>query len=825
MPKLSGRFSILVVPLVTWLALLIPFVIYQQYYVRSQEAYLSEHGFRILSAVGRQLDSFVGSLSIAINTAKKPDTTPDKNQDKNPVNNFEHYLGHFLPKLIPLQSDLIIQFAPASIGDNRFLIEFGSGQSTFRRTFKDVPISGRLILDKALRNRLNFGEDYFDDILIAAPNGDVLLQQSLDTPITNLNHLLTSTALSTTDATTPQAGNNKPISSHDTASPAVHFEFSNVLPVKVAGDDYKLFVQPFRLTLDNSEVTDDGDGRLLLCGLWRTERLNSDSFALPYSSVIRFGLWFVIVGTFGWPFLKINYMSRTERLRRIDGWFLVLSMLLGAVAATVMVLNASYTTQSEANVDSDLDTLSAQIRNNVQRELSLALKQLARLSDEEHVERSAHKHWNPEINILDPEKHADTRFKDYPYYDIAFWADGNGQQLVKYSVDSRATPPTLVNDQKFFKDVMAAAKSVTPSLAVLDGQQYSLQTLVSPTTGQVSTVIASRYEKAHSKIKIQAMVFRPLSLVNPVLPPDFGFAVLERDGSVLFHSNPFRNLSENFLGECKEPAVMRSALFSRSPQKLDIVYSGRERRALVTELNDLGPEPVTLVVFHNTDVNRTVNLAIILVVTLLMGFNIIVIVVIAISDVLRGAPYPPEWIWPRRQSAVRYALVFLVNSLLVLAFFHWYSVWELSLLAFTCGILVTGIICTFGLLLMKKQPTIKSARWNATLHQGFKVHFVAAAVSLLVVATVVPCFGFFKFAYDAANELAAKHGQLTILNQLMERQKRITDYYQNVSAPTDIATHLLEPCDLQLLKTCDLDRYDGIKLVSLSFQKHDEQSE
>src|SRR5262249_45717347 len=155
---------------------LIPFVIYQQYYVRSQEAYLSEHGFRILSAVGRQLDSFVGSLSNAINTAKKPDDNlgknPDKNPDKNPVNNFERYLKHFLPNLIPLQSDLVIQFASPSVDDNSFLIEFGSGQSTFKRTFKGVPISGRLIVDKALRNRLNFGEDYFDDILIANSNGD-----------------------------------------------------------------------------------------------------------------------------------------------------------------------------------------------------------------------------------------------------------------------------------------------------------------------------------------------------------------------------------------------------------------------------------------------------------------------------------------------------------------------------------------------------------------------------------------------------------------------------------------------------------------------------
>ena len=49
MPNSSGRFNTLIVPLVTWLVLLIPFVIYQRYYVASQEAYLTEHGFRLLA--------------------------------------------------------------------------------------------------------------------------------------------------------------------------------------------------------------------------------------------------------------------------------------------------------------------------------------------------------------------------------------------------------------------------------------------------------------------------------------------------------------------------------------------------------------------------------------------------------------------------------------------------------------------------------------------------------------------------------------------------------------------------------------------------------
>src|SRR5262249_36427769 len=71
MPKFMGRLNTLVIPLFIWLVLLIPFAVYQRYYVNSQQSYLTEHGFRLLSAVGRQLDSYLGSINLTVKAAEK----------------------------------------------------------------------------------------------------------------------------------------------------------------------------------------------------------------------------------------------------------------------------------------------------------------------------------------------------------------------------------------------------------------------------------------------------------------------------------------------------------------------------------------------------------------------------------------------------------------------------------------------------------------------------------------------------------------------------------------------------------------------------------
>src|SRR5262249_47446307 len=159
-------------------------------------------------------------------------------------------------------------------------------------------------LDAGLRTRLDFGDEYFDDILIADQQGHVFFQKSQDNQIIELSHLPSS--LTQADAGQPggadgSSGSGKQqIADQEAPERSLWTALSassNVVDVKLAGESYRLFVEPFQLTSDGTPRE-----RLVLCGLWRAERLSSDSLAVPYSSVIRFGLVCVAIGCFLWPF-------------------------------------------------------------------------------------------------------------------------------------------------------------------------------------------------------------------------------------------------------------------------------------------------------------------------------------------------------------------------------------------------------------------------------------------------------------------------------------------------------------------------------------------
>jgi len=833
MPKFIGRFNTLVIPIFTWLVLLIPFAVYQRYYVNTQQAYLNEHGFRLLSAVGRQLDSYLDSINLTVKAADR-DTSEfktklsQKNGETEKRDLYLDYLRTFHPELSP---------DTHSLGDTqvchdpkKLSVEFGPQSAPYRQCF-DAPVFGRLSLDSFIPERLaGIGEDYFDDVLIANTNGDVLFQRLQDNRISKLDYLVSGGAAagtSNSQADTKSAPPTLPLSSFQAVANS-----GSVRAVKLGGEDYNLFLQPFQLTSAGADATDGG--KIILCGLWRTERLSSESFALPYSYVVWFGLICVAVGSFLWPFLKINYMSKAERLRRSQGWLLVLSMFLGVSSVTLMVLNKAYSTDVQTKVDADLRTLATQIQSNVDSELKSALGQLDTLRMTNWVQDGKKKNgFLTKTQVLNPRDYK-TEFIypfKYPFFDIAFWTDQDGNQLVKYTVDRYSTPRTRVNDRPFFQDIVAGQMG---RLAELDKQKYSFEALFSPNTGLFSTVVATPFEISSTNYGTQALVFRPLSLVDPVLPADFGFAVLENDGKVLFHSNSLRNISENFIQECKDPSALQAAIFSNLDQKMDLLYSGKDRRVLVTRIRQLGPEPKTLIVFYNTEVTQTVNMAIILIGSVLMAFFTGILLIVAACDLLRDTRYPPVLIWPQREYSFRYILVVAINSLLVGGFLLLYSeLWELTLLLITAVDLVLSIAFTALILTVKRLPNLfhkgtglleKGAR---LLEPHFRITYVAAAVSLIVAVTIIPCFGFFKFSRDAASELAAKHGLLKVLNDVVLRGNHVRRAYGDLNRPEVMTGNdpnsLKDIADNRIMSS--LAHYEKIPLTLLSFEDQVEEKQ
>src|SRR5262249_51245403 len=139
---------------------------------------------------------------------------------------------------------------------------------------------------------------------------------------------------------------------------------------------------------------------------------------------------------------------------KTQGWLLVLSMFLGMSSVTLMVLNKSYSSYVQGQVDDDLRSLAKGIQHNVTLELTEALGQLDSLRMTKWVQDGKDGNNSPtKMQVLSFKDYA-TEFS-YPFADIAFLTDQNGNQLVKYTIDRFSTPQTRVNDTPFFQDIAA----------------------------------------------------------------------------------------------------------------------------------------------------------------------------------------------------------------------------------------------------------------------------------------------------------------------------------------------------------------------------------
>jgi hypothetical protein len=203
-----------------------------------------------------------------------------------------------------------------------------------------------------------------------------------------------------------------------------------------------------------------------------------------------------------------------------------------------------------------------------------------------------------------------------------------------------------------------------------------------------------------SPIAVQALSIKPISLVNPVLPPGYQFAVIDANCEVLFHSDSFRNMRENFCQNSKYKDELRPWLFSGADAWLAISYGGHTERAYLTIMPDRPQFTVGqafLIVFREPDVDLTLNLAIMLVSSILMGVYFSIVLSAAVAHLALRGPlcliYAPRFIWPCRDSALSYVELFALNGFMLLLFWLFYrKIYEGPLLTLTFAVALLSIV-------------------------------------------------------------------------------------------------------------------------------------
>jgi len=479
----------------------------------------------------------------------------------------------------------------------------------------------------------------FDALLIAGDRGEVLFQRgSRELQLTDISSLVGQVESGRSLlGWLPGTGGDG--DGDETAEPAG--SHTVVDSVHLANSDYRLFLQPVRVTLPavRGEAVPPAV-RWTAIGLVSEERLLSSSFT---TSPL---LLFLLVAVFpaalvSWPFLKLRYIGPRQRFHRLDAVALVFATLFGTSLATFVLLDGLFISRLTVEIDGQLETLSGELRTHFHDELIHAHRQLTAATDHygETVEalRAAKTASNGTpiegetslTTLAEVEVAVERLFLDdghpvpliYPYFHSLFWIDENGRQHHKLSLRRYALLRNAVAERPYFTRIYDRVSKQVASRFPHRGEerfelhhgtkviQASFSALRSMTSGDDLLVVSVPFEgrlpsgaaandgEKPLALPVAVLYGKPISVGFPVLPEGYGFAIVEPDGRVLFHSDSRRSLNENFLKASDRSALLTSLFESRREAHLVADYWGQRNRLFVAPLNEL---PWSLVVFRQS---------------------------------------------------------------------------------------------------------------------------------------------------------------------------------------------------------------------------------
>ncbi|MDT4968560.1 MAG: hypothetical protein QOJ64_3297, partial [Acidobacteriota bacterium] len=423
---------------------------------------------------------------------------------------------------------------------------------------------------------------------------------------------------------------------------------TSLVDVEIAGDVYKLFVQPIDLPLDKIKGDHKHGVRWLACGLIQAGHFRSESWSISYTVLTVLGFITAMVAL-SWPFIKLASLGPKDRLRRRDAFFLVLSTLIVTALLTFFLLYGSHYSAIEAGLDVRMKTFGGHIRRNFEEEVKAALNELDELNrkpelisafeslkilnpvggksggkrrDDERQDRPQYSEQDKEQAARDFAENKEKKnildgplndVEPYPYFRSAFWVDPKGEQRIKWTVRKDVTRLVKVAERPYFTNIQRGY------LQKLGPHEFVLQPLLSKTTGSNEVVISKAVYPLDRRPWwnligsvtpgdsppekwVSAIDARFLSLMEPVIPAGFGFAIIDNNGTVLFHSDEKQHLGENFFEECDNNRALRSAVVGRADDLISTQYLGKGHRIYV---EPLGNSSWTLVVFRNKEYLRT----------------------------------------------------------------------------------------------------------------------------------------------------------------------------------------------------------------------------
>ena len=699
----------------------------------------------------------------------------------------------------------------------------------------------------------------FDSVILARDDGEVLF--SVGAEWLNIIRL----PVGSKNAPVEEAGSEKVAD-----KPRPHNRYTTVTDFSVAGTNYKLFAQPVRLPVDlrwevreqlhgekNAEIQEDGDKSTssgnqnsvedawILVGLKKSGDFRIEAMAIsPTVLLVAFGL--AVIALLSLPYLKLRLLGRREALHTHDMLVLTSSLLIATTITTFTFLEIYARSKLEPELDARLARLSAEISTAFQQEVACLRDQLERLT-----EMPAGREKEFTTDLLDAHQNS-LRLNAYPFLEMAYWFTEDGMQSYKWTVNATNTALISLVTRDYFvhaRDMAFEKANEIPCVIAerlklpgsnVNGQTqpgYYIESIRSRTTGAVSAVLSQRLKgkigPGNEPIVVAAALAPLLSVTEPTLPPGFEFAVIDEDGAVMFHSDPARNLRENFFDELNEFHQVRAAVWARATnpvevprgddsksredasasEPMDVDYRARTYRMNLVRLDGTSWTLVTLYDVATYRIARAEVLTFSLAISLI--YTVFLIIVFTILHLVSSMLYSTEgtvfdWLWPspKKDSAYFGMLVFAIAMAVVwIVILVFAAAWLEVILSGALGLItLTVFFLTFRRAVYNPKKQGILARVGNEMKTGFSTLlgkpktkkqreetaqqlasnseyrlYASTLIAVIVVISILPPVTFYRAANDEIMELVTMGDQLRWADEFHKRSDRKAKRFRSVS--------------------------------------------
>lgn len=601
---------------------------------------------------------------------------------------------------------------------------------------------------------------------------------------------------------------------------------TRISEVQTSSGVYYLFTQPFPHPAVDEDVGSDKHPEVrqwLVGGMVSKKRFMYEVLTISASTILVVTALLLIM-ICAWPYLRVALIGAHQRLTIADVLLLGVAALIHASILTLFVLDVLASRSLRGVSDKQLELIGERLETDFVSDLRSAATSLGQL-DAWARDPNAKQRWTH----LDVERAVDLKLSN-PYVSTAAWMDEQGRQRYKVTM-KQATPLVNVGFRQYFQNANAGR------VLRLDDTSgdFAIESIRSSTTGDTEAVIARR--TTVPGLAVVAATVDLVHITHPVLPPGFGFAIIDDAGQVTFHSEHSRNIQENFFAETDWNRSVRSAVFARHSIWTNINYWGTDHRAYVRPLEKL---PWTLIVFRDKALLRTVNTeAVAMTLSMLLGNSSIYVLVIVLL-LLSSPGYRAPQAWPVPENThlyarliVLYAITILSATLTTYAFdprsvlqitmlipaqtfagtllvlerrrgsLRWraaLAVWALITLTWIVvvigaqGMRGTRVVhhawipqsAAIALLALAAWATFRRTAYRFDLEQYMRT-YLTAGVLLLAIGAVMPTIGFFRVATQLELEGLVKFSELTVADQAVE-SSAATQQESSTTPPANIAS-------------------------------------